>query len=450
MRWPWTPYGRTELISWGATTFGITLATLYFYPWLAFVPALGCLFFLNFFRDPERPIPAEPGLIISPADGKVTDVQEMPEDEYLGGPAVRVGIFLSVFDVHVNRVPCAGVVEHLRHREGKYLDARDPNCATENERQDLGLLAEGPDGRPMKVLVRQVAGLIARRIVCPVPIGKHLERGERYGMIKFGSRTEVYLPIEVGFEPAVSVGDRVQGGRTILGRLSGVASSGLPQSTPSTEDAAVSTQPIPIEKEERAASLVPAPEPPLDRGDEASELAPDVVETTTEVEAEAPGESEVPAPSTDVPPRVSSEASEPAVATEVAASECEAEAHETSRESVAPVVESSPSAESEDQVTSPVEERSATVSESTSTEGGEEPTPAVGDPASPPSDRRRKPSRKNRRKKNRAKGGASATPPGSKPPTPASSTPSDGPLEHDDEDEPSPDPSTSPSGNSST
>ncbi|MEQ8766341.1 MAG: phosphatidylserine decarboxylase family protein [Planctomycetota bacterium] len=262
MRWPWTPYGRTELISWGATSFAITLTTLYFYPWLAIVPAAACAFVLNFFRDPDRPISSEPGVLVSPADGKVTDITRLPDGEYVGGPAIRVGIFLNVFNVHVNRVPCAGRVDYLRHREGKFLDARDPNCATENERQDLGLIAEGPDGQPMKVLVRQIAGLIARRIVCPVTVGQELGRGERYGMIKFGSRTEIYLPVESGFEALVQVGDLVKGGATILGRMTGIAVDS--RVTTPVSAARLATGTPPTAEPEAGISEASAPDEPLE------------------------------------------------------------------------------------------------------------------------------------------------------------------------------------------
>ena len=142
-------------------------------------------------------------------------MDEVEAPPFLGGPgtrAVRVGMFLSVFNVHVNRSPVAGTVRHLEHKDGKYLDARDPACARENERQDLGL--ELPGGG--RILIRQISGAIARRIVCEAKEGQGLARGERYGMIKFGSRAEVYAPVG-RFQPRVKPGDVVKGGETLIG-----------------------------------------------------------------------------------------------------------------------------------------------------------------------------------------------------------------------------------------
>lgn len=142
-------------------------------------------------------------------------MDEVEAPAWMGGRALRVGIFLSVFDVHVNRSPLAGRVGQVEHTPGKFLDARDPACSRENERTDLGIELSGGRGR---VVVRQITGLIARRIVCKAQVGQDLARGERYGMIKFGSRTEVYFPagrLDVKVRP----GDRVQGGRSVLGVL---------------------------------------------------------------------------------------------------------------------------------------------------------------------------------------------------------------------------------------
>lgn len=184
--------------------------------------AIGCLLFvLNFFRDPDRRAPADPGLVVAPADGKVTDIVRIDHAPFLDGPAVRIGIFLSVFDVHVNRAPVAGEVAYLRHRPGGYLDARDPACADLNEAQDLGLLAGGPGDSRFPVLVRQISGLVARRIVCAARPGQRLARGQRYGMIKVGSRTEVYLPEDRVASLEVAVGARVRGGEHALARLAG-------------------------------------------------------------------------------------------------------------------------------------------------------------------------------------------------------------------------------------
>jgi phosphatidylserine decarboxylase len=193
---------------------------------LLLVPALaiGGLGVL-FFRNPRRRIPAEPGIFVAPADGHVTEVGNLDEPEYIGGPAAKIGIFLSIFDVHLNRAPCAGKVEHLRHREGRYLDARDKASSQENECRSIGILRdEGTDPRGIKVLVRQIAGAIARRIVCPLEIGDSLERGRLLGMIKFGSRTELVVAVRPGDPPLevlVKPGDKVLAGETVLLRFRG-------------------------------------------------------------------------------------------------------------------------------------------------------------------------------------------------------------------------------------
>jgi len=180
--------------------------------------ALGVLFF----RNPSRRVPGEPGLIVAPADGRVVEVIRMEEKEYIRGEAYKVGIFMSIFNVHVNRAPCSGQVEYLCHRPGIYLDARNPRSPEENESQATGILRRDPGGpEGVKVLVRQVAGAVARRIVCPLSEGQHLERGRLMGMIKYGSRVEVLVSLKPGEPPLnvlVKVGDRVSAGSTVLFR----------------------------------------------------------------------------------------------------------------------------------------------------------------------------------------------------------------------------------------
>ena len=169
----------------------------------------GLLFTLNFFRDPGRSVPQEPGLVVSPADGTVVEISECEETEFLKRPCAKIGIFLSVFDVHVNRAPCDGPVTASAYRPGQFLDARHPDCGPLNERQSIQV---GP------MVVKQVAGLIARRIVCEAKPGDVLKRGERFGMIKFGSRTELYIPKEQVEEIRVRLKDKVKGGETVIAR----------------------------------------------------------------------------------------------------------------------------------------------------------------------------------------------------------------------------------------
>jgi phosphatidylserine decarboxylase len=167
-----------------------------------------------FFRDPQRAIPAEPGAILSPADGKVVSIERLPHDEFVGGRAIRVGIFLSIFNVHVNRAPCAARVIGLTYRPGKYLNALRAESARENESLEVRLQAV--DDPSIRLRVRQISGAIARRIVCWLKPGDLLARGERFGMIKLGSRTELVLPEEAGLTLRVAVGETVRAGVTVM------------------------------------------------------------------------------------------------------------------------------------------------------------------------------------------------------------------------------------------
>lgn len=179
------------------------------YSALAFVPGL---FVLNFFRDPERRIPAEADAIVSPADGLVVAVERLDETPYYDGPCKRVSIFLNIFNVHVNRAPDGGTVRRIEYKRGEYRNAMSPESSALNEANTLWL--ETPHG-PMTV--RQIAGLVARRIVCVADEGAELMKGERFGMIKFGSRTELYLPLAA--EIVVREGRRVKGGSSLVARI---------------------------------------------------------------------------------------------------------------------------------------------------------------------------------------------------------------------------------------
>lgn len=181
--------------------------------WLvATIPALAFLFSLWFFRDPERPIPTENRQVVSPADGRVMFVREVEEPRFVKGKAVMVSIFLSITDVHINRSPVAGKVEYVEHIPGRFLAAFDETVGEVNERTYVGIKTP-----VYRVLVSQVAGLIARRIVTWPKPGARLERGERFGLIRFGSCTQLWLP--EGSEVLVKAGDRVKGGETVIGRL---------------------------------------------------------------------------------------------------------------------------------------------------------------------------------------------------------------------------------------
>ncbi len=176
--------------------------------WWAVLPVLLAFFFLWFFRDPERAIPAGAGLIVSPGDGTVTEIRRIETAE---GARQRISIFLSVFNVHVNRMPIAGEVTRVEYRKGLYLNAMNPESAERNEQSVITVRGEG-----MEVTFKQIAGLIARRIVCNVKAGERVERGERMGLIKFGSRVDVIVPAEA--EIVVKLRQKVSGGATVLAR----------------------------------------------------------------------------------------------------------------------------------------------------------------------------------------------------------------------------------------
>jgi phosphatidylserine decarboxylase len=178
-------------------------------PAWATIPVLLAIFFLWFFRDPERVIPDMPGAVVSPGDGKVTDVS-LTKDS--GEERTRISIFLSVFDVHVNRSPIAGIVRDVRYRRGKFLNAMNQASAEQNEQNIVRVEGDG-----QSVIFKQIAGLLARRIVFQPKIGDRLERGQRVGLIKFGSRVDVLF--DPGSSVAVKVGDRVRGGASVLAYL---------------------------------------------------------------------------------------------------------------------------------------------------------------------------------------------------------------------------------------
>jgi phosphatidylserine decarboxylase len=175
-------------------------------PILAIVPLLLAAFFLWFFRDPERRIPAIQGAIVSPADGKITDISVLQHD---GETRTRISIFLNVFDVHVNRSPVTGVIEDVQYQKGKFGNAMDAASAESNEQNIVTVRADAGT-----LVFKQIAGLLARRIVFSKKVGDSVERGERVGLIKFGSRTDVIFAADA--EMKVRVGDRVKGGSSVL------------------------------------------------------------------------------------------------------------------------------------------------------------------------------------------------------------------------------------------
>lgn len=203
-------------VAWLATVILACFGASILFPLLSILIAAMLLFTLYFFRDPEREIPRDESLAVSPADGVVVEISEVEEDEFLKRKVKRVGIFLSVFDVHINRAPIAGEITHSEPFVGKYLDARNPDSSKHNARRTWVI-----KGAQAEIIVRQITGAIARRI-CPwKQVGDPVQRGERFGMIRFGSRTEADFPMDA--EILVKLGDKVQGGATAIARLSAKA-----------------------------------------------------------------------------------------------------------------------------------------------------------------------------------------------------------------------------------
>ena len=236
---PFARPGLAELLLFAGLLFG--MAGVLIYVLIAYQPAgwwrvffgldIAVLLVLGglivwFFRNPKRRIPTDPQVVVAPADGLIDSIQEIEGDPYVGEPAVRISIFLSIFNVHINRVPVSCRVLGLKHRRGRYLDARNPESSTQNEQLAIYLEQTGEVRRRM--IVRQITGLIARRIVCWLQLGEELAIGEQLGMIKFGSRTELVLPSR-SLELDIRVGQMVQAGSSVLGRYagSGIQDSGF-------------------------------------------------------------------------------------------------------------------------------------------------------------------------------------------------------------------------------
>ncbi len=195
-----------------AILFFFALVSWFFTAWLSLLFFVLILYTLFFFRDPDRNIPADRNAVVAAADGTVTDICEIEETEVLKTRMLRVGIFLSIFDVHTNRAPIDGRIIYRQRRVGLCLDARSPDCSEKNEAMTWGI--ENPR---TTLVVRQLTGAIARRIVAWADVGDQIAKGERFGMIRFGSRTEVYLPLTA--EVLVKLGEHVAGGSTIIARL---------------------------------------------------------------------------------------------------------------------------------------------------------------------------------------------------------------------------------------
>jgi phosphatidylserine decarboxylase len=223
MRIPLTKYGWPQVVIFPAVLLLIMVVvppgTKTFLPlWavilLEAILAAVLIWSLMFFRDPRRHCPADKDLLLSPADGQVTDIEAVDDNDYLGGAALRIGIFLSIFDTHINRAPCNVKVGKITYRKGKKKNAMNPESGRVNESNDLEMVRT--DSPRDRLIVRQISGAIARRIVCDTAEGRELISGQKFGMIKFGSRTELYVPVRGNAKCLVQIGDKVKAGLTPL------------------------------------------------------------------------------------------------------------------------------------------------------------------------------------------------------------------------------------------
>ena len=222
-RLPLARWGYAELQMIGGTSLVVVILLVVFLPeaYKAFsvVPAAVLGLVVYFFRDPVRQVPVEHGGLVAPADGTIVEIALMDHEAFVGGPAVRIGIFLSIFNVHVNRSPSDAEVIRLDYRPGKFLNAMRPESALHNETMWIGMRERAEPYR--RLVVKQISGLIARRIVCDLRPGQAVDRGEKFGMIKFGSRTELIVPAE-GLAVGVACGARVKAGLTVLAEYPGL------------------------------------------------------------------------------------------------------------------------------------------------------------------------------------------------------------------------------------
>jgi phosphatidylserine decarboxylase len=215
---PITKYGMPQVLVYPLITFAVWAVVFYLrgripspVAWtLLILIAIVLIWELSFFRDPPRTVPQGEDFLISPADGKITVAEIVDDERFEGGKAFRISIFLSVFNVHVNRMPAKCRVEDITYKPGKFINALDAECAKVNEANEIMLSLTDRPG--CKLLLRQVSGAIARRIVCKAQIGEQFECGQKFGMIKFGSCTEIYMSQTQGFKCLVKPGDKVKAG----------------------------------------------------------------------------------------------------------------------------------------------------------------------------------------------------------------------------------------------
>lgn len=223
MRIPLTKYGWPQVVIFpaivlAAMAVSLRVSVLFLPAWVIIsievIFGVAFIWVLLFFRDPYRDVPADKNLLLAPADGKVTDIEIVDENDFIGQKALRIGIFLTIFDVHINRAPCNVKVERITYKPGKHKNAANPQSGRVNESNDLVMVRT--DSPKDRLIVRQISGAIARRIVCAATEGQELSGGEKFGMIKFGSRTELYVPARENAKCLVKVADKVKAGLTPL------------------------------------------------------------------------------------------------------------------------------------------------------------------------------------------------------------------------------------------
>lgn len=206
------PMGIATLITAALIILIIIINAMWLYSAAVLITALELLI-ISFFRDPERVTPADAGAVISPADGKIILIQSLPDDDFIKEPSVQISIFMSVFNVHVNRIPLSGTVKLLQYKKGRFLSADKDRAPAENEQMIIGI-----DHQGFRMKFKQIAGLIARRVICYLNENQEVTAGHRFGMIKFGSRLDVIVP-QRSFELNIKPGDKVRAGSTILGKI---------------------------------------------------------------------------------------------------------------------------------------------------------------------------------------------------------------------------------------
>ncbi len=255
-RIPFARWGLAELQLMGWPLLALTLVLAWAWWPLAVAPGVVLALIVYFFRDPPRRIPTEAGALVAPADGKVVEITRLAHDEFIGGPAVRIGIFLSIFNVHMNRSPSACRVIELRYALGAFLNALSPESAMRNENTWIGLEEESPPHR--RLVVRQISGAIARRIVCDLRPGEVVARGHKFGMIKFGSRTELVIPENEEMSIDVALGQKIRAGTTVVARyVAKPQAAGMAMDSPRPTSAGAGCACCPSSSQ----SLTPNPDP---------------------------------------------------------------------------------------------------------------------------------------------------------------------------------------------